>query len=579
MQVSTENFTHKVTASRYTLAIAPDRPYVYLFDLHNEKAVEFFALSSVHTMTGRDDTVKIGAWSVEKTPEKIVLSVTAESSIWKSKTYRFHCYDNRIAYEIEVEGQGDLTEVVYFGGCYSGQVRWGSGFFWSGHKFLRGFNPEPTTDEQFTFHPAGGSSIDMYGVPLPGKASWFFTPPPFCFAFETNAGWLTMGLEAAPGQNRFTDYQYRGQGSAFSLNVNYDGVTRVDGTYKLPTIGIDFADDPYEALALHVDALRAQGLVAARQAVETPEWWYEPIYCGWGSQCYIASLEKGRRAPDYARQELYDGFLKTLEQNDVSPGIVVLDDKWQATYGDNEADPEKWPDIVGFIEEQHAAGRKVLLWLKAWDAEGLPPELCITNAAGLPLSVDPTNPAFEARFRASIRRMLSAEGYNADGFKIDFTARIPCSPHANIHEPVWGLELMRRYLWIIYDEAKQVKPDALVMAHTPHPYLADVIDMIRLNDIVTEKHVNGAMRHRARIAGIACPDAIIDTDNWPIPNKATWRAYGDIQTKLGVPSLYYATHIDTTGEPLTPDDYAFIRALFASHREGVKRCGARDERV
>jgi hypothetical protein len=77
-----------------------------------------------------------------------------------------------------------------------------------------------------------------------------------------------------------------------------------------------------------------------------------------------------------------------------------------------------------------------------------------------------------------------------------------------------------------------------------------------------------AMRHRARVAAIACPAAVIDTDNWPITNKADWRAYTALQPELGVPSLYYASHIDSTQEALDASDYELIRASWARHRAG-----------
>jgi hypothetical protein len=38
---------------------------------------------------------------------------------------------------------------------------------------------------------------------------------------------------------------------------------------------------------------------------------------------------------------------------------------------------------------------------------------------------------------------------------------------------------------------------------------------------------------------------------------------------LGVPSLYFATHLDSTGEPLEPEDYALLRATWAEHRARV----------
>jgi len=191
------------------------------------------------------------------------------------------------------------------------------------------------------------------------------------------------------------------------------------------------------------------------------------------------------------------------------------------------------------------------------------------------LSVDPTNPQFDRRLRASVRRMLSPDGYGADGFKIDFTHRIPNGPGLRIHGDSWGLELLRLYLSIIHDEARAIKADALIMAHTPHPYLTDVVDMIRLNDMLDLTELDDplagwdiarAMELRARVARAACPDTLIDTDNWPVRNKAVWREYIELQPKIGTPSLYFATHIDLTQEPLEAEDYDLIRETWQWHR-------------
>lgn len=563
----------QVRAAHYILTWCTDRPYVYLDDASGTRLAELFVFSGVHAVHGRDDTTAAGPWEVVlDSPYEIRLEARAASSVWAAKTYRFRCLAERFIYEVEVEGRGRLCEVDYFGGYYSAQTRWGSGFFWSGQEFRRGFTPEPNTAEQNYFAPGGGASIDLMGVPLPGRAGWFFTPPPFCFAFEGGRGWLGLGVEAAAGENHFTEYRYHGQGGGFFLSLAYEGHRQVNGRYRLPGIGFDFAAGEYEALAAHVAGLQAAGHVPAVSAPTSasaarpqPAWWQEPIFCGWGAQCYQAAREGGK-GPDYSRQWLYEGFLATLEKHAISPGIVVLDDKWQATYGDNQADPSRWPDLPGYVAGQHARGRKVLLWLKAWDPEGIPVEECITNAHSTPLAVDPTHPAYEARLRAGVRRMLSAEGYNADGFKIDFTARIPSGPGICTHGELWGLELMKRYLAIIYTEAKAVKPDALVMTHTPHPYLADVLDMVRLNDINMHTDVNAAMRRRWQVARTACPNAIIDTDNWPITDRAAWRCYLRLQPELGVPSLYFASHIDSTQEPLTGRDYRLIREVWAAHR-------------
>ncbi len=356
-----------------------------------------------------------------------------------------------------------------------------------------------------------------------------------------------------------------GKAAAFYLSLAYDGQTTVNGSYRLPAIGFDFADEESAALREHIKAQVTSHSFQAPVRSARP-WWHTPIFCGWGAQSYLA-FSRGGQAQSYARQDAYDDFLFTLEAREVNPGIVVLDDKWQSTYGENRADGQKWLDLPNFVTRQHAHGRKVLLWLKAWDPEGLPVEECIANAAGLPIACDPSNPAYERRLRMMVRRMLSPSGYDADGFKIDFTARIPCGPGLKIHGDTWGLELMRTYLAILHSEAKRIKPDALIMTHTPHPYLADVVDMIRLNDINIGHDVNKAMLQRAQVAAIACPSLSIDTDNWPMPNRAAWRAYMPRQPELGVPSLYYASHIDATGELLEPEDYDLIRESWRRYRE------------
>jgi hypothetical protein len=553
----------------YHLLFLPDRPFVRVESQNGASFTELFVLSSIHSLHGRDDTTRIGEWQVDEKPGVTTFLLRVESSLWKSKQYRFRCFPHRFTYDVTVEGNGQLVEANYFGGYYSGQPRWGSGFFWSGQHFQSGFDLEPNTAENNYFSAETNMTIDLMGVPLPGRDDWFFTPPPFCFAMQLQEGWLSLGVETTPGQNRFTQYAYHGKPSAFYLSCAYDGCTSVAGSYQLPAIGFDFAMDEYEALDRHVRAWSAIQPVSdenSDSAQPKPDWWHTPIFCGWGAQCHLVSAQGGR-APDYARQDVYEMFLETLDRENVQPGIIVLDDKWQSTYGENRADEAKWPDLPGFIARQHTYGRKVLLWLKAWDPEGLPVEECVTNALGLPVACDPSSPAYESRLRQAVERMISSDGYDADGFKIDFTARVPAGPGLKLQGDLWGLELMHLYLEILSTEAKRMKPDALIMTHTPHPYLQDVVDMIRLNDINSGRDINPSMIHRARVAAIACPKLSIDTDDWPMPNKAAWRAYTRLQPELGVPSLYYVTHIDATGEALDAEDYALIRESWDRYRK------------
>ena len=243
MELTRTGDTLRLVADAYTLTTAADRPFIILADSRGVRLAELFVPGSVHPLFGRDETVRLGDWVVMEDAAGVTLSLTAESSAWQRKTYRFVCSPQRLAFDIEVEGRGRLAEVGYFGGYYSGQVRWGSGFFVSGQHFRRGFNPEPNTAEVYHFPPDGGATIDLMGVPLPGKDHWFFTPPPFCFAFQIEDGWLALGVAAQPGANAFTEYRYHGTRGAFHLSLSYEGHTPVEGVYRLPAITFDFASD------------------------------------------------------------------------------------------------------------------------------------------------------------------------------------------------------------------------------------------------------------------------------------------------------------------------------------------------
>ena len=156
------------------------------------------------------------------------------------------------------------------------------------------------------------------------------------------------------------------------------------------------------------DDLAARGAAPEPRPRDSPAWWREPIFCGWGAQCQLERVDGGL-ARDYATQErLRRASSRTSRSTASCPGTIVLDDKWQATYGGNEPDAAKWPDLRGWIAERHARGQHVLLWWKAWDPEGLPTELCVRNPDGVPGRARPGNDAARARAARDRRRGCSA---------------------------------------------------------------------------------------------------------------------------------------------------------------------------
>ncbi|MFA9445053.1 hypothetical protein [Egicoccus sp. AB-alg6-2] len=602
-------------ADAYLLWLPDERPYAMITDTEGEPWVEVLLPWSVHTAGELDDTLQLHPPEIEQVDNGQRITIGMVSTAWDDKRLVVDLRDTEVQFALVVEGTGLLTDVHLLGGYYSGDRRHGSGFHHSGADFRSICNPEPWGSERRVLAAGESTILDVLGSSVPGKEHWLFTPPPLCLAVarEPVAGdtddlpdgpILGIGIEAAPERHNFTALHYDAVEGAFSFRLAYEAQTRVDGTFTTPTLSLRFgADDPYEAIARQRAALQERGWVPRATGPKTPPaWWREPIFCGWGSQC-VRSSEVGGGPQDHATQANYDHFLAALAANDLRPGTVVLDDKWQRTYGGWEADLDKWPDLRSWIDGRHADGQRVLLWWKAWDPEGLPEAWCVRNRAGEPMGVDPSNPHYEAHLRQTVRRMLGPDGYDADGFKVDFSARTPSGPGLERHGEAWGMELLHLLLWILYDETKRVKPDALVMTHTPHAYFADVTDMIRLNDINTRAPVVSQMVHRARVAEAACPSLLIDTDNWPMPDPQSFHDYLEVQPALGVPSLYYATHLDdlppwtkgrghvaidgfvaaraddgAPGErpagqpvPMTDRDYAAIRSAWARSRRPQER--------
>ncbi len=162
------------------------------------------------------------------------------------------------------------------------------------------------------------------------------------------------------------------------------------------------------------------------------------------------------------------------------------------------------------------------------------------------MAADPSHPAYETHLRAQL--LLGSE---------------------------WGIELLHRLLAILYEGSKEAKADALVVVHAPNPYFADVADMVRLNDMLRLERIQPGtdvvrqMRHRAQVAAAACPELLIDTDDWQVPDRAAWRAYAELQPSLGVPCLYFTDHIGVSGEPLLEEDYQMLRATWAAYRRAI----------
>lgn len=557
-------------------------PYLELADAAGERWMRLCALSSIHTATARDESMLLSEPEVAEGPDAVTLTIRTESTAWDERILELRCTADAVELTLQASGTGRLQDVTVIGG--DGVLPTGAaGTFRSGFDAKSLYVPSPTEPVAFVRPVWSAASLGVVGDADPGRLNGIFSPPPLALAFGRDpvtdpftpgeGPWLAAWLRASVDELRFTTLRFDPVDDGGLVRLAYEGHTRVEGTWRSPTLVLQPVASPAEALTGYRDDLVARGYAPASDKPSQP-WWLEPIFCGWGAQV----ARGGAPAPDLCRQEIYDEFLQTLASASLDPGTIVIDDRWQAEYGTAEPDADAWPDMRGWIAAQHAAGRKVLLWWKAWDPAGLPADECVTDAAGRPVAVDPGSPAYLARLDAIVARLLSPDGLDADGFKVDFTQRTPSGSmlrSAPDGDGVWGIAALHRLVARLHRAATDVKPDALVITHTVHPSFGDVADMIRTNDVLEHDtggspvSVAAQLRARYEIVAATLPEHPVDTDQWPMPNRDEWLDYARNQAHFGVPALYYLERVGEN-EPIDVEHLAEIARVWDEYRESLR---------
>ena len=605
-----------------------------------------------------DEFVRQKSLSVRETGSAVELTAEYETTLWSRAVYTFRCEEERVLYGYTVYGDGKIDSIRFFEGFLQNDPDRDRYFYpyfcgpnrqLSYHRSYKEFahSSTPEFTDVFTF-AINSSDRRWFKYYQEAKirinsdrhydgGDWLATPPPYLYLLSdaAHSACVTMGLVVRPGENSFLEYTYLG-GEGFGLSLDYDGYTRCEGAWSSPRILFgQYAADEYAALDGYCEYLRAVGVCPDVDRSNTPDWWRRPIFGGWGEQVYHSNRWPeffGQKAQNwdndnvhlFCTQSAYETMLATLERNGVDPTILIVDNRWfQADY-QFDVDETLWPDMKGFIQRQHAKGRKVILWASPWHYchSGTGLDVPVTaqmiyderNAYTLRLDTDvfykackldmvkkrepvvippstlteptfhffadPQNPAYEALLRSKIEYLLSPDGLDADGFEFDYTHFLPMHrglmPTVERDRQLYGAELLHALMEIYYSAAKQAKPDALIIAHTFNPYFNDVVDMLRLQDIYTDRaSVVPQMNHRAQIAKRVMPGCAIHTDQHPMPSRAAWREYARFQPSIGNPCLYYVTGIETTRELLEESDFAMLRETWSEYNKSLDEGGNR----
>lgn len=500
--------------------------------------------------------------------------VTADSSLWSERKFIWMFLDDHIEFQQSASGAKPVERCYFFSNGIS--ERWANGtspgvFANSTIYASRYFSPAPNHADQYDFTVAMPQSVGVaaeksedFAAYHPELMTGLFAPPPLFLAFEMSGFWAGIGIGDKPGSYLFNALEYSGSKYAgASFWVNYAGYRSAAHGFASPVIAIHFGDSEYDSLSKYVAWIDQKGF-GTQKRFSNAAWHYKPIFCGWAEQTREASVRK-IEAHDLATQADYERWLDVLEGRGLPIGTIIIDDKWQKQYGTFEVDERKWPDMKGFVARQHAKGRRVLLWVPAFHREGLPESLCVKDG-NYTVAGDVSNPEYEQFLRGKIRHLVA--DLDVDGFKEDWIGGVSRSASLQQHSPLFGIEFVRRFQFILYDEAHKWKPDALVETQTPNPLFRESSDVLRLNDVwYGARNVAEMMKRRARISRIA-GWSLVDCDNASSTNLEEWWNYMLEQPSIGIPALYFVYRTESTMEEVPDSKWSELREIWTAY---VKR--------
>jgi alpha-glucosidase (family GH31 glycosyl hydrolase) len=176
--------------------------------------------------------------------------------------------------------------------------------------------------------PLNDARIDTPGFIAFGKTQ----ASPFWYATNGAAVWVRTPRDFRYAVNRLVDKKP-------------DGLVSIEMPATHLTYDLLIAADIREAVRTF---LREVGFPA-----KTPpdEYFRLPIYTTWVEH---------KVPTDQAKVLTYAHAIK---DNQLPCGVIEIDDKWEAKYGDMEFDAGKFPDPKAMVDEIHRLGMKVTLWV------------------------------------------------------------------------------------------------------------------------------------------------------------------------------------------------------------------------
>lgn len=386
-----------------------------------------------------------------------------------------------------------------------------------------------------------------------------FIIPPYVAAFGGHSWWGIGTLEVPESEDGLL---FEFEEGRLTLPFRYCGglVLKPGRKAQLPAVAFTFGREADEVLKEYISLLRRRNAIPDMR--EWTDWWSGPIYCTIGDQIYHDMIETGQLREVGGVNLLTESFTRmcfdTMAAKNIPWRMAILDAGWMdgvATWRPNVA---RFPDLRRFIDECHAEGKHILLWICPFDTELLGKREDGFIAEHRDWLVDPdsstphldySHPGTREYMEEVVRLLLSDEEgcLNADGFKVDFYYHVPPAD-GNYYDPSWpkGEKLVHRVLQFLYDSAKKVKPDCFIEGSAANPFFNDTQDACRLNDDTTNNpRIYPLRAHVTNLAGASVPD----TDDWW--SYAQYFVPMTMQKSVfGIPALYAVRYRGEQGHML-----------------------------
>ncbi|MGB3778300.1 MAG: glycoside hydrolase family 31 protein [Tunicatimonas sp.] len=129
-------------------------------------------------------------------------------------------------------------------------------------------------------------------------------------------------------------------------------------------------------------------------------------------------------------------YAQSIVDRGFAPGVLMIDDTWQANYGTWQFAPERFTDPAGMMEKLHALGFKVMLWICPFVSADSPNYRKLSEQGvlmfedsthawpamvrwwnGVSAVLDLSHPEGRAWYTAQMQQLMNE--YGVDGFKLD----------------------------------------------------------------------------------------------------------------------------------------------------------------